>query len=223
MNSFVFILSNGIRCQIGLIVLILAVSVGRCDAVTWVKARWVVDGDTIILKDGRHVRYIGIDSPEIAHNNHRAEPMGNEARAMNRELVDGWKLRLDFDREKKDRHGRTLAYVYRSDGLFVNAALLEKGVAHVLYRFPNIGQETLLLSAQRAAMERGRGIWQRVKEDNKQPRAYLANRRSRRFHAHDCPMGKRISKKNRIWLSGQWAGFWAGYAPAMECIEFPLP
>ena len=245
----------------GLIVLILAASVGFCEAEprnrahspslaaglaserkidfhpygedsprlaagnlqSWVMAKWVADGDTIILNDGRHVRYIGIDTPEIDHKNHRAEPMGDEAQSMNRQLVDGWKLRLVYDREKTDRYGRTLAYVYRGDGLFVNAELLKRGYAHVLYHFPNIGKEKILLSAQRVAMEHGRGIWQRVKKDPQQPHSYLGNRRSRRFHAHDCPMGKRISEKNRIWLKDQWAGFWSGYAPARECIDFPPP
>ncbi len=190
---------------------------------SWVMARWVADGDTIILHDGRHVRYIGIDTPEIEHKNRRAEPLGAEAQTINRTLVDGWKLRLDYDREKKDHYGRTLAYVYRSDGLLVNAEMVRQGYAHVLYRFPNISKQKILLTAQRVAMEHGRGIWQQVSKDNQHPHAYLANRRSKRFHAHDCTMGKSISEKNRVWLKNQWAGFWSGYAPARECIEFPPP
>ena len=223
MKAVVVIRISHMRCTTGLIALILAASVGFCEADSWVRARWVADGDTIVLRDGRHVRYIGIDAPEIAHKNRRAEPMGEEARALNRRLVEGWKLRLDYDREKKDRYGRTLAYVYRSDGLFINADMLEQGCAHVLYRFPNISKHSILLSAQRLAMEHGRGIWQRVSKDSGRPRAYLANRRSKRFHAHDCPMAKSISEKNRVWLENQWAGFWSGYAPARQCIEFPPP
>ena len=141
MKAYWVIPKNRIRCCIGLVVLILAASVGFGEADSWVTARWVADGDTIILHDGRHVRYIGIDTPEIDHKNRRAEPMGHEAQTMNRNLVDGWKLRLDYDQEKKDRYGRTLAYVYRSDGLLVNAEMLKQGYAHVLYRFPNISKE----------------------------------------------------------------------------------
>ena len=223
MNAIAVILTNRIRCRIGLMVLILAASVGCSDARSWVMAKWVVDGDTIILNDSRHVRYIGIDAPEIDHKNQRAEPMGMEAQSMNRKLVDGWKLRLVYDREKTDRYGRTLAYVYRSDGLFVNAEMLERGYAHVLHHFPNISKEKILLTVQREAMERSRGIWQHVKKDHQPPHGYLGNRRSRRFHAHDCPMGKSISHKNRIGLKNQWAGFWSGYAPARECVDFPAP
>ena len=223
MNAFFCYAKNNIRCGIGTIALILAASVGFCDAESWVMAKWVADGDTIILYDGRHVRYIGIDTPEIDHKNHRAEPMGYSAQSVNRKLVDAWQLRLVYDREKTDRYGRTLAYVYRSDGLFVNAELLKLGYAHFLYRFPNIGKEKILLSAQREAMGSGRGIWQNVKKDHEQPHGYIGNRRSRRFHARDCPMGKSISEKNRIGLKNQWDGFWSGFAPARECIKFPPP
>lgn len=221
MNVFIVMIKNSIRCCIGLIVLIITASVVSCDANSWVKVKWVADGDTIILQDDRHVRYIGIDTPEIDHKNHRAAPMGYEARSMNRQLVDGRQLRLVYDREKKDRHGRTLAYVYRRDGLFVNGELLKQGYAHFSTHFPNTSKEKTLLSAQRDAMGRGRGIWQGVKKDEKPPQAYLGNRRSRRFHAHECSMGKKMSEKNRVQLENQWAAFWSGYAPAKECIEFP--
>lgn len=214
-------LKYSIRCWVGLIALILVASIGSCDAGQWVMVKWVADGDTIVLQDNRHVRYIGIDCPEIDHNTHRAEPMGVEARSINRKLVEGWQLRLEYDQEKKDRYGRTLAYVYRSDGLFVNAELLKQGCAHVLYRFPNIREDKILLAAQRDAMGSSRGIWQSVKKDEKRLRTYSGNRRSRRFHAHDCPMGKSISEKNRVYFKNEWIGFWSGYAPARECIEFP--
>lgn len=209
------------RCLFLLVLLILTFSLGPVNAESWVTSKWVADGDTIILHDGRHVRYIGIDTPEIDHKHHRSQPMADEALSMNRELIDGWQLRLVYDREKTDRYGRTLAYVYRRDGLFVNAELLKQGYAHVLYRFPNVSKAKILLSAQRDAMVSGKGIWQGVKKKQPHPHGYLGNRRSRRFHAHDCPSGNNISKKNRIWLKNRWAAFWAGYAPASACIEFP--
>jgi endonuclease YncB( thermonuclease family) len=46
--------------------------------------RWVDDGDTIVLADGRRVRYIGINAPEIAHRDQKAEPYGNTAKKFNR-------------------------------------------------------------------------------------------------------------------------------------------
>jgi len=190
-------------------------------AQNWVAVRWIADGDTIVLEDGRHVRYIGIDTPEVAHENRRAEPLGDAAKALDRELVMEGRIRLETDREKKDRYGRILAYVYREDGLFVNAELLRRGLAHVLYLFPNTAKEDELLDTQREAMAQGRGIWRRIMEEERPVHAYLGNRRSKRFHVHDCPRGNRMSAKNRIWLENQWAAFWEGYAPARGCIVFP--
>lgn len=204
-----------------LAILIQTVSVHAGETDGWVEVRWVVDGDTIVLRDGRHVRYIGIDTPETEHRDQAAEPMGDQAWSVNRHLVDGWRLRLVYDREKKDRYGRTLAFVYREDGLFVNAELLKRGCAFLLYRFPNTSKTDMLLSAQREAMGQGRGIWAWVDKAHKPSRGYSGNRRSRRFHAHECAMGQKISKKNRVSFENQWAAFWAGYAPARECIAFP--
>jgi micrococcal nuclease len=222
LKAFIILNERFPRHWIGLILLFLTASVVCASADGWVRARWVADGDTIVLQDGRHVRYIGVDTPEIDHKNNRAEPMGYEARAMNRHLVDGWQLRLVQDREKKDRYGRILAYVYRRDGLFVNAEMLNQGCGYLLSRFPNISKEQELLTFQRDAMQHARGIWMLVRKDAQPPpHALLGNRRSRRFHAHNCPMGERISAKNRIWLENEWTAFWSGYSPAKECIVFP--
>jgi micrococcal nuclease len=212
---------NRLHRHLILVLLIVANGWGVCCAQPWVRVDWVADGDTIILQDGRHVRYIGIDAPEIDHQYQRAAPLGYAARSTNRQLVAGRQLRLVYDRERHDHYGRTLAYVYRRDGLFVNAELLKQGLAHVSLRPPNTGQQQTLLAAQRNAMQAGRGLWRWVTKDAVPKQPYQGNRRSMRFHAADCPNGKRISPKNRIQLENQWAAFWSGFAPARGCMVFP--
>ena len=68
--------------------------------------REVIDGDTIVLHDGRKVRYLGINAPE------NGQPYAREATNFNRRLVSGLPVRLEFDQVREDRHGRLLAYVY---------------------------------------------------------------------------------------------------------------
>lgn len=191
------------------------------DEAGWVRVDWVADGDTIVLQDGRHVRYIGIDTPEIDHQSRHSEPMADAARTINHRMVDGWPLRLEYGQESTDRYDRVLAFVHRRDGLFVNAELLRLGCGNFLYRFPNTDKASLLLGAQREAMTAKRGIWRFVDKDENPSHPYRGNRNSKRFHSHDCPMGQSISPKNRIGLKNQWAAFWDGYAPARECIAFP--
>lgn len=204
-----------------LLVLLLAETATPSGPIQWVRVKWVADGDTIILRDGRHIRYIGIDAPETEHHHQPGEPMAKWARATHRQLVEGWRLRLVFDRQATDRYGRSLAYVYRSDGMLVNAALIEKGCAHVLYQWPNVSQAKRLLTAQREAMQKGVGIWQDVEKDASPTHPYRGNRRSKRFHRHDCARGKTMAPKNQIWLKNRWEAFWKGYAPARGCIDFP--
>ncbi|MBW2321013.1 MAG: thermonuclease family protein, partial [Deltaproteobacteria bacterium] len=117
----------------------------------WFHVKWVNDGDTIVLADGRHVRYIGINSPEIDHENNKAELFGYEAKKYNKTLVLSKMVRLEFDKETHDRYGRTLAYVFLGNGVFVNNAMIEQGYAYCLSRRPNIKYDQVLLRSQRDA------------------------------------------------------------------------
>ena len=194
--------------------LLLTLGAEGVNAGEWVTVKRVNDGDTVQLSDGRLVRYIGVNAPEIDHARNTAEPFGFEARSHNIALVGTQRIRLEFDIERLDDYGRTLAYVFLPDGSMVNEKLLQSGMAHCLYKMPNIKYEARLLKAQRAAMQERQGMWREWRE--KEGR-YVGNRNSRRFHAVACPEAKRISSKNRIVFSKRWDAFQAGYAPAREC------
>lgn len=201
--------------------LLLALGAEGVTAGEWVAVKRVNDGDTVRLADGRLVRYIGVNTPEIQHERNTAEPFGFEARSRNIELVGGRRVRLEFDLEPFDDYGRTLAYVFLPDGSMVNEKLLQSGAAYCLYRMPNVKYEARLLKAQREAMQDRRGMWGEWRE--KEGR-YVGNRNSRRFHAANCPEVKHISRKNRILFSKRWDAFWVGYAPSRECLaEFLIP
>lgn len=130
----------------------------------WVSVKRVTDGDTVKLADGRFVRYIGVDAPEINHERNAAEPFGFDARGLNFELIGSRRIRLEFDIERFDDYGRTLAYVFLPDGSMVNEKLLQSGLAHCLYKMPNIKYEARLLKAQREAMQDRRGMWREWRE-----------------------------------------------------------
>ncbi|MEW5910507.1 MAG: thermonuclease family protein [Thermodesulfobacteriota bacterium] len=183
------------------------------------KVRWVDDGDTILLEDGRHVRYIGIDSPEIGNASAPGEPFGKEALLFNRNRVLHQRVKLEQDVEKKDRYGRVLAYVFLPDNTFMNLQMVESGHAVVRYQKPNIRFHSMLLDAQRKAMASKKGIWSAFQEDG--GIRYTGNRNSMRFHKMDCPLGKKISAGNRIGFKSRWDAFWEGYSPCRECFQIP--
>ena len=191
-------------------------SVGHSSAQTWYTVKWVNDGDTIVLLNGQRVRYIGINTPEIDHENQKAEPFGYEARSFNHQLIFSKRIRLEFDQERHDQYGRLLAYVFLENGSFVNAQLLQNGFAYYLYRMPNVKYKNLLLKSQQDAMNAKMGIWQNwiIKTER-----IIGNRKSRRFHLATCPFAKDIKSKNRIIFSSKWDAFQAGYAPARNCVK----
>jgi len=130
--------------------------------------RRVIDGDTIELADGRLVRYIGVDTPETRRKVdgrwvRDPEPMGEEATAFNRRLVEGKRVRLEYDAQPTDRYGRLLAYVYAGD-VFVNAELLRQGYAQPLTIPPNVRHAEAFRVIAQDARDTRRGLWGRSKE-----------------------------------------------------------
>lgn len=92
------------------------------------RTKAVYDGDTILLKNGMKVRYLGIDAPEMGYETEDPpERMAPEARDLNRLLVGNRRVRLEFDEIREDRYGRALAYVFLEGGEMVNALLVRKG------------------------------------------------------------------------------------------------
>jgi len=112
----------------------------------------VIDGDTVELLDGRHVRYLGIDTPEID------EPYYAEASARNRELVEGKVVELQSGVEDCDKYGRLLRYVY-VDGVFVNAELVAEGYACAYIFNAEEHYSQVLVQLEQYAKLRKQGLW----------------------------------------------------------------
>jgi len=96
-----------------------------------VELEYVNDGDTLTLTDGRLVRLIGVDSPEIDFKSPElSQPYAKEARHfLQKHLKPGQVLNLSFDQKKLDPYGRTLAYVYTESGEHLQELLLSQGLA----------------------------------------------------------------------------------------------
>lgn len=52
-----------------------------------------------------------------------------------KELVSGLSVRLEYDREKKDKYGRTLAYVYLPDGRCLNEEIIRRAMGLLISGF----------------------------------------------------------------------------------------
>ncbi len=116
----------------------------------------VIDGDTIVTSDGMRIRYIGLNTPE------KGQKYYQEALEFNRKLVQGKEIFIEFDEEKIDSFGRSLAYVYvqQENPVFVNEAILKTGFAMEFYRSPNGKYRKILKRAEEEAKRQGLHLFQ---------------------------------------------------------------
>jgi micrococcal nuclease len=172
------------------------------------KVKTIVDGDTIVLSNGMEIRYVGIDTPE------KSDPFFNQAKEFNRRMVEGRRVSLEYDQERKDTYFRTLAYVW-VENRFVNAELIKQGLACVYDRRPNLKYRDYLCSLQRQAREAKIGIWSiPVPEEEDH---YLGNKHSFRFHRPDCEYAGQMAEKNRVVFETRNRALDSCYSPCRTC------
>ena len=118
------------------------------------------DGDTLRLADGRRVRLLGIDTPEMNYRRGVPQPLARQALARTQSLLPrGGPVRLTRDRRTQDRYGRELAHAFRPDGSSVEETLLREGLAVAFILPPNVALADCLLAAERDARSARRGLW----------------------------------------------------------------
>lgn len=122
----------------------------------------VVDGDTLEARvAGRTttIRLLNVDSPETKHPDRPVECLGQEASEfLAARLPAGTKVRLEYDVDRLDRYGRTLAGVYQAEKL-VNAEIAERGLGVAVTIEPNRRFFAEVQAAQERAQAEGKGFY----------------------------------------------------------------
>lgn len=128
----------------------------------------VADGDTFKIRyQGEliSVRMIGIDTPESCHatDSKRNTAWGKKASKYTRKKLTGRIVYLSFDKEKYDRYGRLLAYVYVLNGdgkkIMYNKTLVKKGYARAVCYEPNHKYKKEFNKLQKQAKKAKKGFW----------------------------------------------------------------
>ena len=122
------------------------------------KVKRVIDGDTLLLINRERVRLIGVDTPETKHPQKPVQYFGREAYLFTKQMIDGKQARFEFERPKRDRYGRLLAYVYLLDGTFLNAEIIKQGYGFAYTKFPFKYMEEFR-RYEREAREKRKGLW----------------------------------------------------------------
>jgi len=119
------------------------------------------DGDTVTLSDGRRVRLIGIDTPELGRQGQPHQSGALAARDRLRQLIFSHQQSLDlrFDAEREDKYGRLLAHVFFSDGSNLVEQLLSEGTGTHIVVPPNTWQADCYQRATHGARRQRHGLW----------------------------------------------------------------
>ena len=141
----------------------LALADNNCTISTFdetVSIKAAIDGDTILLKDGRFVRLIGINTPEINSKSPPAEPYAKEAKNALALLLSNVKqIGLVYGKDKRDRYQRVLAHAFLPNGINIQAELLRKGMAQHIMIPPNDNFFKCYQVAKQHAQGSKKGLW----------------------------------------------------------------
>jgi endonuclease YncB( thermonuclease family) len=144
-------------------------------SLTPVRIHEIIDGDTVVLASGQHLRIIGINTPELNFGKHgrsaKPQPYAKKARQfLNRRVKNSKQIYMSLGKEQKDRYGRILAHLYsdpHSDlrtgfqGARYNIAaqMIRRGLGFYIAIPPNLGQSACLKQVESQARVEQLGLW----------------------------------------------------------------
>lgn len=128
--------------------------------------RHIYDGDTLLLEDGRRVRLLGVNTPELGNGKQPDQAFARAARqAVESFFTDGQQVWMQTDMQLLDRHGRLLAHVFKGESIArgenLEQSLLEQGLAWHVAMPPNLQLAACLASAEDKARHERLGLWAR--------------------------------------------------------------
>lgn len=121
----------------------------------------VHDGDTLRLTDGRKVRLLSVNAPELAIDGKAEQPLARASReAVEAFFADTELVHLSFESRRTDRYGRILAHVTHPSGRNLESYLVRQGLALPLVVPPDMAFAQCLQSFAEEARRESRGLWQ---------------------------------------------------------------
>ncbi|MGB5179960.1 MAG: thermonuclease family protein [Gammaproteobacteria bacterium] len=126
-----------------------------------VQVVYVYDGDTVKLNDGRRLRLIGINTPEVGYKDQPNRPLADAARSALQRLLDTHNriLLLQYGKQDHDHYGRLLAHAFLENGDNVAVYLLQQGLATTLVVPPNSWAAECYQHIENEARLHRKGLW----------------------------------------------------------------
>lgn len=111
----------------------------------------VIDGDTLILENGEHIRLLNINAPEKDH------PISKKATAFLKQFEN---KTVEIEKTQTDKYGRTLARLYAPE--YLNLEEVQNGLASKFLVDQNELKD--FYDAEENAIQNAQGIWQHAEK-----------------------------------------------------------
>src|SRR3989338_8182660 len=115
-----------------------------CEAGENTVATKVLDGDTIIVGGGEHIRLLGIDADEKGY------PCYDAAKKRLEDFILGKQIRIERDKTDTDKYGRCLRTIFIGDEN-INLELVKEGLAVARFYEPDVKYKNEIVSAEKQA------------------------------------------------------------------------
>lgn len=160
----------------------------------------VYDGDTLRLRDGRVLRLIGIDTPELGRKGAADEPLGQKAKAVLTDLAGpGTRLTLRLGTDRRDKYDRLLGHGFLGDGTNLQREMLAQGLAVAMSIAPNRAYGDCYFFTEREARRAEKGIWSLTKF--RPVAAASLSSRARGFHRVAGVVERVGESRSAVWLN----------------------
>lgn len=197
------------------------------------RVRRVVDGDTIVLENGLHVRYQGVNTPESGHWVKDPAPLAAEATARNRALVENRFVHLTLGVQPVDEYGRLVARVHLAPdapaepsgakqplGADVEEVLLKEGLARVFGLGLLPGDREALTKAEDEARAANAGQWGLERSAEAEAAfPFCASSSGEVFHRANCAQAKRIVAAHYQGYRTETEARASGRRPCSQCMK----
>jgi len=106
----------------------------------------IIDGDTVVVEGGFHVRLLGIDADESGF------PCYEKAKTRLEDLILNKEVRLEKDVSDVDQYDRCLRYVFLEDEN-ISLQLVEEGLAIVRFYSPDVKYQNEITQVEKEAID----------------------------------------------------------------------
>ena len=179
---------------------LLAAACAATNSTEHAQVVYVYDGDTVKLKDGRRLRFIGINTPEVSHKGKPVQPLAEAARTALQDLLDTHNrtLLLQHGQQDHDHYGRLLAHAFLEDGGNVAVSLLQQGLATTLVVPPNTWGVRCYQAIENEARLDRKGLWVLPEYQPQQARALPLD--SRGFRIVQGQISRLRNSRYTVWV-----------------------